>query len=138
MGIKRQRADGQYEDELYNVANLAGYGGSKIWDETLKVYKVILNKYPDDYRYNEIPGDMVENSMKLIEKGIPVILSMDYKEDWNHGHVVVIVGYIKDFLIINDPYGDSNTGYKEHNGAFVEYDSKKWLIGQKWACYLTK
>ncbi len=28
MGIKRKRSNCQFEDELYNIANLAGYGGS--------------------------------------------------------------------------------------------------------------
>lgn len=63
---------------------------------------------------------------------------MDYREDWNHGHVIVIVGYIDDCLIVNDPYGDVNTGYKEHNGAFVKYKTNRWWITKKWAGILEK
>ena len=44
MEIKRLNASGQYEDELYSYAKLAGYGGSKLWTNTLDVYeKVLLN-----------------------------------------------------------------------------------------------
>ena len=47
-----------------------------------------------------------------------------------NGYVIVIVGYTGKRVIANDPYGDNNTGYKEHNGSFVEYDYKRLFIGK--------
>jgi len=138
MGIKRQHADGQYEDELYNVANLADYGGDMLWKKTLQVYAIVLESYKEGYTNNEITDNRIARVKEKIDNGVPVILSIDYKEDNEHGHVIVIVGYTEKGVIANDPYGDNNTGYKEHNGAFVEYDYKRWFIGEKWACYLTK
>ena len=41
MGIKRKRSDCQFEDELYNIANLAGYGGSRLWENTWDVYEKV-------------------------------------------------------------------------------------------------
>lgn len=43
------------------------------------------------------------------------------------------VGYIDDCFIVNDPYGDVNTGYTEHNGAFVSYKTNRWWFTKKWA-----
>lgn len=46
-------------------------------------------------------------------------------------------------FIINDPYGDRNTGNisgtiycTDENGAFVEYPFNKWDYGVKWGCTL--
>ena len=50
-----------------------------------------------------------------VDKDVLVILSIDDKEDNEHGYVIVIVGYTEKGVIANDPYGDNNTGYKEHN-----------------------
>ena len=65
---------------------------------------------------------------------------MDYQEDWNHGHVIVIVGYTEQGLIVNDPYGNRNSGMKypahdiqKGDGTFEEYKYERYLIGQKWA-----
>ena len=46
---------------------------------------------------------------------------------------MVVVGYIGDSFIVNDPYGDVNTGYTEHNGAFVSYKTNRWWFTKKWA-----
>lgn len=140
MGIKRLNAGGQYEDELYSYAKLAGYGGSKLWTDTWTVYSKVLENYPEAYSFIGLSekDQIVDSIKKSINNGIPMLLSIDYKEDWNHGHVTVAVGYTEKNLIINDPYGNVNTSYNEHNGAFVEYDIKRWFIGQKWAGYLKK
>jgi uncharacterized protein YvpB len=139
MGIKRKRSDCQFEDELYNIANLAGYGGSKIWEETSKVYNEVLLKYTENYDYVSLYLDTVIENTKIelikkqIEAGVPVLKSMEYKEDGQSGHVIVVVGYIDDCFIVNDPYGDVNTGYTEHNGAFVSYKTNRWWFTKKWA-----
>ena len=139
MGIKRKRSDCQFEDELYNIANLAGYGGSKIWEETSKVYNEVLLKYTENYDYVSLYLDTVIENTKIelikkqIEAGVPVLKSMEYKEDGDSGHVIVVVGYIDDCFIVNDPYGDVNTGYTEHNGAFVSYKTNRWWFTKKWA-----
>ena len=132
MGIKRLNASGQYEDELYSYAKLAGYGGSKLWKNTAKVYEKVTEKY--DIVLTWYSKDIVKHAKETIDKGKPFILSMDYKEDGQHGHVIVAVGYTENTLIINDPYGDNITGYSEHNGAFVEYQINRWYLNNKWGC----
>lgn len=54
-------------------------------------------------------------------------------------------GYTEKGIIVNDPYGNLNSGttYPSHDiskgdGAFEEYDKKRWFIGDKWAGYLNK
>lgn len=134
MGIKRLNAGGQYEDELYSYAKLAGYGGSKLWTDTAKVYEKVTEKYNIELTWYS--NEIVKHAKEIIDKGKPFILSMDYKEDGLHGHVIVAVGYTDNTLIINDPYGDNNTGYSEHNGAFVEYQINRWYLNNKWGCYI--
>lgn len=139
MGIKRKRSDCQFEDELYDIANLAGYGGSRLWKETETVYKKVLAEYTEGFIFSFLYKDSNSGSYKIskikeqIDRGIPVIKSMEYKEDGNSGHVTVVVGYIDDCFIVNDPYGDVNTGYKEHIGAFVQYRTDRWWYTKKWA-----
>jgi hypothetical protein len=79
MGIKRKRSDCQFEDELYNIANLAGYGGSKIWEETISVYRATLSNY--NYKVAEFYNDIVNTTIEKIREGTPVIKSMNYKSD---------------------------------------------------------
>lgn len=146
LGIKRLNAGGQYEDELYSYAKLAGYGGNKLWKETFVVYGKVLENY--EYTYDSIESkneSQIKSVKEFIDKGIPVILSMDYMEDWEHGHVIVIVGYTEKGFIVNDPYGNRNSGVKypahddkKGDGAFEEYEYGKWLIGKKWAVTLSK
>ena len=147
MGIKRKRSDCQFEDELYNIANLAGYGGSSLWKNTWDVYEKVLKNYEDGYVFKGISKNngIVSNIIKGIDNGIPLLLSIDYKEDGNHGHVTVAVGYTEKGIIVNDPYGNLNSGttYSAHDidkgdGAFEEYDKTRWFIGEKWAGYLNK
>lgn len=143
MEIKRLNASGQYEDELYSYAKLAGYGGSKLWKETFVVYGKVLENY--NYTYDSIESkNQIKSVKEYIANGIPVILSMDYMEDWDHGHVIVIVGYTEKGFIVNDPYGNRNSGaqYSAHDdikgdGAFEEYEYTRWFIGKKWAVTLS-
>lgn len=138
MGIKRKRSDCQFEDELYDIANLAGYGGSRLWTQTIDVYNCILPKYSKFISFKDYYENVITYSKAFIGKGIPVIKSMDYKEDGCHGHVTVVVGYIDNNLIVNDPYGDVNSSYSQHNGAFVEYNPKKWMYEKKWCGIISK
>ena len=62
MGIKRKRSDCQFEDELYDVANLAGYGGSKLWEDTWNVYKKVLDNY--NAKYIDISNDQINSAKK--------------------------------------------------------------------------
>ena len=106
MGIKRKRSDCQFEDELYNIANLAGYGGSSLWKNTFSVYNHVLEKYTEQYYFSELirNSNFITNIQNNIKNGIPVLKSMEYKEDGDSGHVIVVVGYIDDRFIVNDPY----------------------------------
>jgi hypothetical protein len=102
----------------------------------------IVGRYRETISKN---NGIVSNIIKGIDNGIPLLLSIDYKEDGNHGHVTVAVGYTEKGIIVNDPYGNLNSGttYSAHDidkgdGAFEEYDKTRWFIGEKWAGYLNK
>lgn len=145
MGVKRKRSDVQFEDELYNIANLAGYGGSKLWEETIEVYGEVLSNYDEGYVVVDFYNDIIKKTKEKIDAGIPVIKSMNYKSNHTGGHVTVVVGYTSNGFIVNDPYGDRNTGdisgsiyCTEKNGAFVEYPFNKWDYDTKWGCTLNK
>ena len=68
-----------------------------------------------------------ERILKNLDKGLPVVLSGQFPFKNRHGqwttigHIVILVGYIweKDKplqYIIDDPYGDYHTGYRDRNG----------------------
>ena len=48
-----------------------------------------------------------------------MLKSMEYKEDGDSGHVIVVVGYIDECFIVNAPYGDVNTGHTEVKAAKI-------------------
>jgi len=138
-GIKPTDPTKQLEDELYEIAKNKNFGGKNLWKDTWNVYKKVLENYNSTYDPIDDIGTIQINEIKRsIDDGAPVILSMDYKEDGDHGHVVVAIGYTKSGLIINDPYGDTTTRYKNKNGAFVEYQTNRWYIGKKWAVIIDK
>lgn len=72
----------------------------------------------------------------------PVIISGWFT---GQGHIVVISGYTLDGdFIVNDPYGDWNTGYKSNNGEYRIYNKNKmenvWKdkLNSRLAHYITK
>jgi len=64
---------------------------------------------------------IISDLMRLINRNIPVIIMLqawgskenyekNYRNDWDHGHFVVVIGYTGDSILVADP-ALFNTGY---------------------------
>jgi len=136
MGIPQKYPGRQYEDELYDVAKSKGSGGSSIWNDPIGTYNKILPEYTDKKVAYISKGSLSKNIKAIqdsIDKGIPVIAA-----GWTtpHGHIMTIIGYNNHGFILHDSNGDRNTGYSNHNGAYVNYGYGQWEIGSTWQIYL--
>ena len=140
-GIKQKYPQMQFEDELYKIAKEKGYGGDNLWEKTAKLYDVVIKEVSSDYTVAGIDnGYETEDVKQEIDKGNPVIMSINFKSG---GHIIVVVGYTQCGFIVHDPYGNLNKGRDDSygfdsDGAYVEYPSNKWSIGEKWIRYLSK
>lgn len=70
----------------------------------------------------------IEKIQNEIRKGFPVVLGGLFVKLRNGklgGHMVCCVGYNDKGLIINDPWGDWNTNYEDHNGEKRVYSYEK-------------
>lgn len=134
-------------DVLYDIAEREGWGGTKIWDFTNDMYDSLHKKVFKDLNTSKgenMPRtEYVQNIKKQIDKGNPVIMSIEYQlSGEGKGHIVTVVGYTDKGFIVHDPYGNLNKGENEgyinkrgavdFDGSFVEYDYNKWRIGEKW------
>ena len=64
----------------------------------------------------------------LEQNSLPMVIGGNFKSVSRvGGHMNCLVGYndvgLKEF-IVNDPYGNALTGYKDHNGAYLRYPIK--------------
>lgn len=78
-------------------------------------------------------GLTIDNIKSHIDKGYPVVLGglfIKLKNGKLGGHMVTCIGYNQDGLIINDPWGDWNTNYEDHNGEkrIYSYDKLKGVL----------
>jgi hypothetical protein len=74
--------------------------------------------------------DMIEH----ISKGDAIGIGGGFLSGGTSGHFVCVVGYERDYdgeiinIIIDDPYGDYNTKYKDHfNGDDIKISTKKFV-----------
>lgn len=77
-----------------------------------------------DYVFKMKYRSMEEILEALYDDEVPIIMSGDFTKS---GHYVLIVGENlreNGSLVFHDPYGNWNTGYKDHNGNCVEYTMK--------------
>jgi len=109
------------DDYIYRLAN---FKGSK--------YEAIANKLGGTKKYHQYPDVMIaiandllaRQNIKLtasrlpydfatvkkyIDKGIMIVCGTYIT---NYGHLVCISGYTEDSVVLQDPYGNPNTGYK--------------------------
>jgi uncharacterized protein YvpB len=144
FGIKGS-TDKYFPDELYDDAEELNFSKNKIWDNTDSLYKEILNKFDKSLSLEIIESESEGKEkykkiiQKQIDKGIPVVVSLNYnafnenKEEVKNGHIVLIVGYTKNGFIVIDPYGNLNKGQNSHlsddfDGSYVEYPYDKYDI----------
>lgn len=91
---------------------------------------IIKNKGYDFFILKAKPN--IQEIIASIDKGFPVMCSI-WIQSWypsGKGHLVLIVGYKEDEsgnvsgFIVNDPFGDCLSQYKDHNGEKVYYPMK--------------
>ncbi len=68
-------------------------------------------------------GGTPEQLAAAIDQGSPAMLSTMIT---NSGHYICVVGYDSDHWICHDPWGNALSGYRNQNGAFVQYP-RDWL-----------
>ena len=89
----------------------------------------ILTNYEFDFETPYLTPDGIKES---IDNNLPVIVDGTYPG--THGHYILIVGYDDDNnFICNDPYGNFNDTYKNHDeGDHVVYSiADIWKYGAK-------
>lgn len=132
------------DDELFLLANsreiedkikfkypkdYSGWIGPKFFrrncaNEVFVVLLEVLFHVMESQRYAKIQWNLTDqNIMDEIDKGYPFGACGNFIG----GHFVLIIGYdkVKKSWIVNDPYGNWLTGYKDHNGDSLEYPMAK-------------
>jgi len=118
----------------YNIKkDYASWGWLKPWisNKTLnEVYSVLAqngqNLLQDSgikdkrYSFESIPVKDLGKTVKI--SGKPVVFGSGFV---GGGHIVCCLGQIGNFLIIHDPWGNWNSGYQDHDGAFRLYSIQK-------------
>lgn len=109
----RSRSGGQLEDELLEWC-LSHYGEGSQTEHSVLAEMVRAYGYRDTYSTNRTWAQ-IRNE---ISSGRPVVVGGYFTDT---GHIVCIIGYTANGYIVNDPWGDALSGYKNTEGAKVVY-----------------
>ncbi|NJN10056.1 MAG: hypothetical protein HC836_38805 [Richelia sp. RM2_1_2] len=127
-----QKEGGYKEPESVYAQHLKKYGDTIYNEPHIKALKDLsISAY-----YKQKLG--LEGLIQLLQKDIPVPLSIDYKQG---GHIVLAVGYNadKNFFWIHDPYGSRDAAahrYRDRSPLAGRYDTYSWdLLNKLWANY---
>jgi len=93
---------------------------------TMNQLMIILcetGEFITNYKYKFIMAYQgKDNIQKIIDNNNPLIVAGKFTAS---GHYVMIVGYDENNWIIDDPYGDMKSGYKNPNGSKVYYSKEQ-------------
>lgn len=84
------------------------------WSVMVKVGNYLLNQKGMSCRWTTATVDQIKAE---IDKGKMVVVGTVFTPS---GHIVTVSGYNGNNLIVCDPYGNVNSGYKDLNGKNVE------------------
>ena len=119
------------EDNLKKALHTTEENGTKWYDIVNYLNAVRLNN--TDHQYFEVEKKehmTVDNLIKEIKKGHPVVcaiqawnwgeneeysMDLDYRNEWECGHWVVAIGYLRDNIIFMDPSTAGNYTYIPKN-----------------------
>jgi hypothetical protein len=119
-------------DELaYKVAVINTAKGPETrfyWSAHERFLDQIIKNKSYDFYFHKAKGNEAQ-IMESIDNGFPVMCSIWIKSWYpsGRGHLVLIVGYREDMegklsgFIVNDPFGDCLSQYKNHDGHKVFY-----------------
>ncbi|WP_448561152.1 C39 family peptidase, partial [Trichothermofontia sp.] len=114
-GVKPKNPNEQLEDELFRWVQ-ANYGEGSITNHDVLVKLVTAYGFRDSYATDR-NWDQVKAELNNRR---PVVVAGYFTHS---GHIVCIIGYTPTGYIVNDPYGNALTGYRDRNGRRVFYDN---------------
>ena len=91
--------------------------------EVWAVLKALIEKFPAKIDHADIDGYTLDDLRDHIDAGRPVIMGGRFPcGDGFIGHFQVLIGYTDNgkTFIVNDPWGNPNTKYADHNGVQVK------------------
>lgn len=95
-----------------------------------KMFDDLMNKIGYDAEFLEVVR-YDEICQILDETKIPQVGFGDFKKTSSvRGHITCLTGFnkAKKQLIVNDPYGNAYTAYKDHNGAMCKYNFNDFYV----------
>lgn len=111
----RSRSGKQLEDELYEWC-VRRYGENSQTDNTVLVRLSQAYGFEASFSTTRTWGQIRSQLMQ----GRPVVVGGYFTHS---GHIVTVVGYTSNGYIVNDPYGNALTGYRDTNGRKLFYSS---------------
>lgn len=114
-GVKPKNPNEQLEDELFRWVR-ANYGAGSETKHDVLVKLVTAYGFRDSYATNR----NWEQVKAELNNQRPVVVGGYFTHS---GHIVCIIGYTPSGYIVNDPYGNALTGYRDRNGKRVFYDN---------------
>ncbi len=114
-GIRAKNPRQQLEDEFYEWC-IARYGQGSQTDNTVLVKLANAYGFKDNFSTNH-NWTTIRNELNNRR---PVIVGGLFTHS---GHIVVIIGYTPQGYIVNDPFGNALTGYRDSNGRRLVYPS---------------
>ena len=127
------------DDYIFELANTKG-----------SVYEVMAKKLGAKNKFHQYPDVMIQIAndsfkaqginlkakrvpydlttvKKYIDKGVMIVCGTYIT---SYGHMICISGYTEDSVVVNDPYGNPNTGYKFNDNNKLD-DGNKIVLDKK-------
>lgn len=131
----RSKSGGELEDELLQwCLNYGGEGSQTdhtVLSALIRAYQ-FKTSFSTTRNWSEVKSELM--------KGRPVVLAGDFTAS---GHIVCLIGYNNQGFIVNDPWGDALTGYRDTEGARLLYpynymDNVAGPDGKVWAHFISR
>lgn len=100
--------------------------------EVWAVLEALIEKFPAKIAKADVKGYTLDEIRDHLDAGRPVIMGGNFPcGSTTIGHFQVIIGYTDNgkTFVVNDPWGNPNTKYLDHNGSHVrisEEDALTW------------
>lgn len=99
--------------------------------EMMACAQYMINNLLHGFSADIIPTDVSKIKLSYIKRGIPVIITGKFPLlSGKTSNSVLVKGYVDEYLIVNDPRGNANAGYRDQHGENMVYhckDLSKWV-----------
>jgi len=103
--------------------------------EMMTCAQYIINTKLEGMVADVVPTHVPKVKLSYIKRGIPVIATGKFPLLTGHiSNSILIKGYVDDYLIVNDPRGNANSGYRDRFGENLLYEQKdlaRWISSDK-------